>query len=175
MDRIYELNWAYYPRTDRTPSVMNDVVFAFRNNFAEINSSAHQLVSDQVLSIISAHLIERNFRVETDKKNKIQIPVLFGEQNMPIKSFQVDAWHEEERAIVEIEAGRALVNNQFLKDIFEASVMIDVDYLAIAVRNIYTGGNRNSRDYEQINKWLETIYSSNRIKLDLKGILLIGY
>ena len=72
MDRIYELNWAYYPRTDITPSVMNDVVSAFRNNFAEINSSAHQLVSDQVLSIISAHLIERNFRVETDKKNKIQ-------------------------------------------------------------------------------------------------------
>mgnify|MGYP000750261910 CR=1 FL=1 len=175
MNKIGELKWGYYPKTNRTPKVMDDVISAFQNNFNEINSYSHRLKSDQVLSKISGFLINKNFRVEIDKKNKIQIPVLFGEQNVPIKSFQVDAWNEEERAIVEIEAGRALVNNQFLKDIFEASVMIDVDYLAIAVRNLYTGGNRNSKDYDQISKWLDTIYSSNRIQLDLKGILLIGY
>ena len=32
-----------------------------------------------------------------------------------------------------------------------------------------------SNDFEKICIWLETIYVTNRIKLSLKGILLVGY
>ena len=49
-------------------------------------------------------------------------------------------------------------------------MMVNVDYLVLAVRNIY---NKN-KDYEKILTWLDTLYLTERIKLDLKGILLIG-
>lgn len=50
-------------------------------------------------------------------------------------------------------------------------MMFSVEYLVIAVRNIY----RNHNDFERIYPFLETMYITNRIKLPLKGILLIGY
>ena len=50
-------------------------------------------------------------------------------------------------------------------------MMVETDYLVLAVRVSYS--NRN--DYEVIHKFLDSIYLTNKIKLDLKGILLIGY
>ncbi|MDY5123375.1 MAG: hypothetical protein SPE59_06210 [Treponema sp.] len=50
-------------------------------------------------------------------------------------------------------------------------MMFDVEYLVLAVRNIY----RTHADFNIIHTFLETMYISNRIKLPLKGILLIGY
>lgn len=49
--------------------------------------------------------------------------------------------------------------------------MFGVEYLVIAVRKKY----RNHNDFERIYPFLETMYITNRIKLPLKGILLIGY
>ena len=46
-----------------------------------------------------------------------------------------------------------------------------VDYLVLAVRNIYN----NQKDYEIIRDWLDTLFITQRIKFELKGILLIGY
>ena len=83
----------------------------------------------------------------------------------------VDGYHRENQIVLEIEAGRAYTNHQFLKDIFEASVMVDVNYLVLAVRTIYNG----HEDYKKITDWLDTLFITNRIKLDLKGILVIGY
>ena len=79
------------------------------------------------------------FKVEIDKmaKNKISVPVLFGKMGCPSQSFEADAYHEKDGFIVEVEAGRAVANYQFLKDLFEASVMVDINYLAIAVRRLY--------------------------------------
>ena len=70
-----------------------------------------------------------------------------------------------------MEAGRAVVNNQVLKDYFEACMMQNVDYLCIAVRNHYI----NSMDYEKVVTFFETLYLSDRIKTALKGLLIIGY
>ena len=63
------------------------------------------------------------------------------------------------------------MNYQFLKDIFQASMMMETDYIILAVRNLYLGKN----DYEKIQKFIEVIYLTNKIKLDLKGIILVGY
>lgn len=82
-----------------------------------------------------------------------------------------DAIHFNERIVVEVEAGRAVVNNQFLKDIFQASMMVDIEYLVLAVRNTYRG----SDDFQKVYNFLDTLYTSQRIKLPLKGILVIGY
>ena len=73
--------------------------------------------------------------------------------------------------MIEVEAGRAVTNYQFLKDLFEATVMVDVDYLGIAVRNVY----KRAKDFETVYSFLDTLHASERLKLPLKGILLIGY
>ena len=67
---------------------------------------------------------------------------------------------------MEIEARRAVVNYQFLRDIFQACVMHDIEKLVIAVRN---------DDFETVINFLDTLYTSNRLNLPLKGILIIAY
>ncbi|AEW21273.1 hypothetical protein BFO_0629 [Tannerella forsythia 92A2] len=49
--------------------------------------------------------------------------------------------------------------------------MSDVDYLVIAVRNIY----RKNQDFEKVISFFNTLYASGRLILPLKGILIIGY
>jgi len=114
-----------------------------------------------------------DYKVEIGKKDdeKIKVPVLFGENNSVDKSFNADALSKDGRIVVEVEAGRAVVNNQFLKDIFQASLMFGVEYLVLAVRNDYKG----SDNFSSIYTFLETVYISNRVVLPLKGILVIGY
>src|ERR1700689_4379717 len=83
------------------------------------------------------------FRVEKGKsaENKIVVPVLFGRKGKVLKCFNADAHAKEAGWVLEVEAGRAVANNQFLKDIFQACMMHDVLYLAVAVRNEYRGSD----------------------------------
>lgn len=80
-----------------------------------------------------------------------------------------------EKSVIEVEAGRGLLNNQFLKDLFQACLMQDVDYLTIAVLREYKTKNRITKDFEEICRFFDALYSSERLKLPLKGILIIGY
>ena len=52
-----------------------------------------------------------------------------------------------------------MVNNQFLKDLFQACMMHDVFYLAIAVRNLYRG----RPDFEVVCRFLSTLSASQRL------------
>ena len=91
------------------------------------------------------------------------------------KSFEVDAWHKKERFVLEVEAGRATINHQFLKDLFEACLMNDVDYFCVAVRNIYMAASIKNRDFKRVVTFFETLYASRRLQLPLKGIMVLGY
>jgi hypothetical protein len=118
-------------------------------------------------------LVSLGFTVESSKsaEGKIKIPVLYGANGKIDKSFDADAYHAGNKIVLEVEAGRAVSNYQFLKDLFQACVMQDVDYLAIALRQDYRGSN----DFEKVAMFLETIFASSRLTLPLKGILIIGY
>ena len=130
-----------------------------------------------MLAYVGPHLRSIGFDVESGKakEKKIKVPVLYGNDGMVDKSFDADAYHVEGRFVVEVEAGRGLVNNQFLKDLFQACMMDDVEYLAIAIRNVYVTSGAKSRDFSTVVRWFDTLYASNRIQLPLKGILVIGY
>ena len=54
-------------------------------------------------------------------------------------------------------------------------MMFDIEYLVIAVLNEYTGGVSTTMDNNEVKTFLESLYVSNRLKLQLKSILLIGY
>lgn len=138
--------------------------------------SSHKHVgqsSNAVLRELKEGLEAAGFEVESSKSQggKIRVPVLYGANGRVDKYFDVDAYHHTEKIVLEVEAGRGVSNYQFLKDLFEACVMQDVDYAAIAVRQDYRG----SKDYEKVVTFIETIFASNRLFLPLRGVLIIGY
>jgi len=165
--------WIHYPRSREAPPFIVEVVGCFMGASDKIASSKYTHGSDRVLSFVRPELLRLGFQVEAGKKKAdlIPVPVLFGDQGAPDKSFHADAYHKEKGVVVEIEAGRAYANNQFLKDIFQACVMHGVRELVIAVRQQY----RDQKDYELIRSFLETLYASDRLKLPLDGLTLIGY
>ncbi len=167
------IRFQFFPRSQGINQAIQDVLDCFVISNGEITSSEHELNSNAVLAVLRPHLEKHGYNVESGKSadQKIHVPVLFGLNDQIDKSFNADAVSADGKIVIEIEAGRALANNQFLKDIFQACMMFEVEYLIIAVRNIYRG----SDDFSKIYTFLETLYISNRLRLPLKGILLIGY
>jgi len=167
------INWQYFPKSDSIPPHLHSVVKIIQQSEDSIKSSSNKLNSNQVLGVLRKSLTDLGFAVEQDKKfsGKIKIPVLFGRNGRLEKYFEADAYCQSTGTVVEIEAGRAVTNYQFLKNLFQACVMHDVHYLAIAVRNKY----RTNPDFEKAATFFDTLYASGRMQLPLKGILIIGY
>ena len=167
------IQWMYFPKSARATPLVLAVVGAFEAVASQIDSQTNELPSNDVLAFTAPHLAAAGFIVETGKKakEKINVPVLFGLNGRLEKSFDADAYHQDGGFVVEVEAGRGVVNNQFLKDLFQACMMHDVFYLAIAVRNAYRG----NRDFEIVCRFMDTLYASQRLELPLRGILVVGY
>lgn len=167
------VKYQFFPRSRGVTKEIQDVINSFKAVETEIASETKELKSNEVLHKVRPHLEELGYTVETGKSTneKIDVPVLFGQDNKIDKSFYADALSADGRIVIEVEAGHATENNQFLKDLFEACMMFDVEYLVLAVRNIY----RTHYDFDRVYSFLETLYISNRLHLPLKGILLIGY
>ena len=167
------IRYQLFPRSFGINETINDVIHCFENHYESIKSPEYNLKSDGVLQILSSDLQKLNFKVETSKQtiDKIKVPVLFSFNNKIDKSFDADAVSFDGKIVLEVEAGRAYANNQFLKDIFQACMMPNVEYLILAVRNDYRGND----DFMKIFTFLETLYISSRLQLPLKGIVLVGY
>lgn len=138
-----------------------------------IDSSFNFLPSNEVLNIVRSELEDIGFRMEASKKplDKIQVPVLFGLNGKLEKYFDADGYDEINKTVLEVEAGRAVTNYQFLKDLFQACMMHEVDFLVIALRVTY----KRNADFDKVITFFETLYASGRLQLPLKGILIIGY
>ncbi len=167
------IKYQFFPRSRGLNHQMQQIIDCFCNVNDFISSDNCDLKSNDVLAVLRPHLEQLGFVVEAGKtkEHKIDVPVLFGINNRIDKSFYADALSKDGKIVMEVEAGQATENHRFLKDIFEASMMFDVEYLVLAVRNRY----RTHNDFDRVFNFLETLYISNRIILPLKGILLIGY
>lgn len=167
------IDWIFYPKSQRPPIITHEIVKVFQKAADSIDSSSHDLSSNGVLRLLSEGLQEIGFKVEKGRRreDRIDVPVLFGHGGSIAKAFQADAYNGLARVVLEVEAGRGLLNNQFLKDLFEACMMSDVKYAALAVRNTY----KKSEDFKEVVKFFETLYASNRLQLPLDGVLVIGY
>ena len=167
------INYQLFPRSLGIGGKLQCVIDVFKTVDAK-KSSAH-LVSNDMLALVRPGLEALGFIVETGKKKKdmIIVPVLFGENGTIDKSFYADALNVDEKIVIEVESGRAVSNNQFLKDIFQACMMLNIEHLVIAVLNEYVvtvnGKPTISHDFQTVKTFLETLY------VPLKSILLIGY
>ncbi len=168
------INWVYFPKSSPPPKFGLSIVALFEEIDQIIDSAeSPSQPSNTVMAKLRPGLEKLGFRVERGKsaEEKIVVPVLFGRKGKILKCFNADAHAANEGWVLEVEAGRAVANNQFLKDIFQACMMHNVLHLAVAVRNTYRG----SDDFAKVESFLETLYVSGRLQLPLKGILLIGY
>ena len=174
------INFQFFPRSHGVTPRIREIIECFKTVDKEKGASVH-LKSNDMLALLRPHLEQIGFKVEAGKAKdqQISVPVLFSENDEVDKSFAADALSEDHKIVIEVEAGRAVFNNQFLKDIFQACMMYEVEYLVIAVLNEYTfrssGKQQVAHDYLTVKTFLETLYISNRLQLPLKGILLIGY
>jgi len=169
------INYQYFPKSQKLPEHLLNVVNIFKNHENTIESKPRdRQESNDVLAVVSVDLEVSGFRVEVSKKRegKITVPVLFGKNGKIEKHFDADAWNIETKTVIEVEAGRAVTNYQFLKDLFQASMMEGVDFCVIAVRNIYQD---TQKDFDKVCNFMETMYASERLRLPLRGILIIGY
>jgi hypothetical protein len=100
---------------------MRAVVGIFEGVHGEIRSPEFELPSNAVLARIRPGLEGVGFTVESGKTSagKMKVPVLFGLNGSLEKSFEADAYCPATHTVIEVEAGRGLTNNQFLKDLFE--------------------------------------------------------
>jgi len=167
------INWQFFPKCTKTPQHIVDMISVFEKNLSKIDSASNKLKSASVLAVLRDDLEAIGYKVEKDKTRagKVRIPVLFGRNGKPERSFDADAYNYKCRTVLEVEAGRGVTNFQFLKDLFQACVMVDTDFLGIALRNTYSGQD----DFENAVKFLDALYSSDRLKLPLKGVVIIGY
>lgn len=167
------IEWQFYPRSKRATSLAVMVAEAFKGEIEAMSSSVHEHSSNRVLEILRPRLIALGFQVEVGKRKDqtIDVPVLFGRNGRVEKHFKADAYHAELGFVLEVEAGRGVVNNQFLKDLFQACMMSEVRYLAIAIRKTYQG----NKDFETVCTFFDTLYASDRLSLPLDGLLVIGY
>jgi hypothetical protein len=167
------ISWQFFPKSKIIPDHLQKVIDVFEFNEALVSSEIHNYGSNEVLERIRQGLENLNFLIEKSKKSidKIKVPVLFGQNGKLEKFFDADGYNKSTKTVIEVEAGRAVTNYQFLKDLFQACMMYEVDFLIIAVRIDYRG----NPDFRNVITFFDTLYASGRLQLPLKGILIIGY
>jgi hypothetical protein len=167
------ISWQFFPKSRIIPEHLQNVIGVFELNENLISSENHNYGSNEVLENVRVDLEKLDFQIERSKKSidKIKVPVLFGQNGKLEKYFDADGYNTANKTVIEVEAGRAVTNYQFLKDLFQACMMYEVDYLVIAVRKNYRG----NPDFQNVIIFFDTLYASGRLQLPLKGILIIGY
>ena len=135
------IRWTYFPKNLKLPDFFIPLIDVFDLFESEISSDTNSLASNEVLAKVSQGLVDIGLQIETSKKkkDKIRIPVLFGEQGKEDLAFEADGFWLEQSVVLEVEAGRAVTNYQFLKDYFQASMMYNVDCFCIVVRKKFKG------------------------------------
>lgn len=182
MPRGGHIRFSTYPRTEVPPTFVKDLVGVFRSHESRISTVAlaKGLTSDQVLAVVAGDLAGLGFAVETGKaaSQRIERPVFFGEDGEAELNFQIDGFHSDWRCGIEIEAGRAFTSNAIYRDLIQASLMVDLEHLCLAVPMAYkfqSGGKTSiSRDYENAKAVAGAVYSHSRIKMPYR-LLVIGY
>jgi hypothetical protein len=179
---VSSIRFSIFPRTEPPPRFVEDVVAVFRRHEETIATEENDkgFKSDEVLTLLGPDLVNIGFQLETSKKkvDKLERPVFFGENGIPTLQYEIDAYHWEWKCGLEVEAGRGWMGNAVYRGLIQAAVMVGVEYLCLAVCNVYrykSGGKpATSRDYENTRQVAEAIYGHSRLRLPY-NLVLIGY
>ena len=176
------IRFTAFPRTRPPPPFAEALVGVFEAHQAEIGTLDRDkgLTSNAILTRLTPELVGLGFSVEMSKAHdaKIKRPVFFGEGGRPDLRYEIDSFHPGWRCGLEVEAGRAWLGNAVYRDLIQAMVMVDLDWLALAVplgyRRNSLGRRVVSRDYDNTCAVANALYSHDRVKMPF-GLLVIGY
>jgi len=128
--------WEYFPRNVHPPQWVDPFVAevaAIEPRISTVEQSTG-LHSDDVLLELEPGLRRLGYDVESSRSaaDRIRRPVLFGSNGRAEVSYDIDAFHDGDGIVVEVEAGRAASNNATYRDIIRASLILDAAYLCSA-------------------------------------------
>lgn len=173
------IRWQVFPRNRATSDLHRLVIAAFEAVVDIIGTPANGLKSNEVLAVLKPGLEELGFVVEGTKK--VSRPVLFGENDRPTKTYNVDGYHESSGTVLEVEAGQAVENNRFAIDLLKALSIQDAHHLVMAIPANYHperlkgAGKTPKREFDEVIKVLDALFSAGRIELPLVSVVVIGY
>ncbi|MBS1870027.1 MAG: hypothetical protein JSS99_10210 [Actinobacteria bacterium] len=170
--------WKFYPSRSEPPAWVTDVVEVFAAVGAEIDSRTnHGVTSDAALALLRPGLVSLGFEIESGKTKagRIKRPVLFGEMGRPRLAYEIDGFHPGHGIVLEVEAGRGAANNADYRDLIRTSLIVDAEYLVLAMMLQYRPGTAVMRSYERTREQIDAIYESERLRLPFRGVLLVGY
>lgn len=139
--------WSYFPRNRRAPAWVAPLVAVIAAAEAEISTpGGSRLESLGVLRRIAEGLDGLGFQVERSKaaSDKIARPVLFGDEDQPAVTMQIDAFQDRDGIALEVEAGRAWNGNAVYRDLIRISLLLDANFLAMFLP-LGTGLRRQDR------------------------------
>lgn len=176
------IRFTSFPRTQPPPAFTPAILQVFRAHEPSIctRTLAKGLTSDAVLTQLRDDLCALGFSVEASKlrADKIERPVFFGENGVPELQYEIDAFHEDWKCGLEIEAGRGGMGNALYRDLIQALVMVELETLILAMANTYrfrTGGRDViSRDYDKTVAVANALFGHSRIKMPYR-LVVVGY
>jgi hypothetical protein len=176
------IRFTSFPRTEPPPHFATELANVFRRHEPEISTTELKkgLTSNEALTLVRDDLIALGFQVEAGKQkaDKIQRPVFFGENGEPTLNYEMMLTTPHGVAGLEVEAGRAWMGNAIYRDLLQGLVMVQVDFLVLAVPNAYkyqSGGRPViSSDYNSTVNVAQTLFGHTRVRLPY-GLLVIGY
>ena len=146
------IRYSSFPRTEPPPDFAQELVGVFVDHEDEISTEAgsKSLKSDDVLAVVGPDLEGLGFQVETGKKqeNKLERPVFFGENGVPTLRYEIDTYNPHWRCGLEVEAARAWLGNAVYRDLVQAAVMVEVDYLCLAMSRVSFTGSAVALGYD---------------------------
>ena len=173
------IRWQVFPRSQPTTLHQRELLAVFENNFSIIGTPKNSLKSNEVLALLRLDLVSIGYEIEGIEK--VNRPVLYGERDKPLKTYNVDGWHASTSTVLEIEAGQAVENNRFAIDILKALSIQDADHLVIAVPSSYLPNRLKEaekspkKEFDKVVNMVDSLYIAGRVKLPLSSILIIGY
>ena len=172
-------DWAFFPRHLAPPFWISEFNETIKQSRSLIESSLHERFdSDEVLQVLRAPLVEQGWLIEAGKKaaDKISRPVLYGDRGVTKVNYEIDGWHPDHKAVLEIESGRGWQGNAFYRDLVRTSLVQDTEYLVIGLRLSYSYASvKNQNDYQKALDQMDAIFASGRLQLPFAGILIFGW
>jgi hypothetical protein len=173
------IRWQVFPRNIATNDLQRAVIRVFEAESTRIGTPENGLKSNEVLAVVRPRLEELGFQIEGSVK--VARPVLYGENDRPSKTYNVDGYHEASGTVLEVEAGQAVENNRFAIDLLKALSIQDANCLVMAIPANYhpdrlkSAGKPPKKEFDEVVKHLDALFSSGRVDLPLATVLVIGY
>lgn len=173
--------WVYFPLNQVPPGWAQSLVDVVAG-VPQISTAKTRtgLSSDAVLGALAPGLVALGYDVEAGKKAgaKVRRPVLFGENGRNELEFQIDAFHDGEGIVLEVEAGRGAKGNAAYRDLLRTGLIVNARNLALLLPVAYRFGKSRevtAKAYDECSSLLRAVYASQRLRLPFDGVLLIGY